>query len=85
MEPEVKETFRNRPDLVDDAEGFISLEVISPKENPSEIWLITNWVDEESFHHWHKHHKSEAHIGIPKGLKLVKRSFELRYFETITF
>ncbi len=84
MENEVKEAFKNRPGLVDQAKGFIGLNVISPKENPAEIWLITHWDDEESFHNWHKNHKSESHQGIPKGLKLVKRSFSLRLFDHIT-
>lgn len=84
MEDDVREAFRNRPHLVDDAEGFIGLNVLNPQENPAEFWLITHWESEEDFHHWHKHHRSEAHKGIPKGLKLVKRSFELRFFDHIT-
>ena len=84
MEKEVREAFRNRPGLVDGADGFISLNVISPEENPSEIWLITHWESRRAFEHWHKNHKSESHQGIPKGLKLVKRSFQLRFFEHIT-
>ncbi len=35
--------------------------------------------DEELFHYWHKHYRSESHQHIPKGLKLVKRSFSLNY------
>lgn len=84
IKDEVKEAFQNRPKLVDSADGFIGLNVLRPKENPAEFWLITHWETEEHFHHWHKHHKSESHKGIPKGLKLVKRSFTLRYFEHIT-
>jgi heme oxygenase (mycobilin-producing) len=84
LEEEVKAAFQNRPKLVDSAEGFVGLNVLSPKENPAEFWLITHWETEEHFHHWHKHHKSASHQGIPKGLKLVKRSFTLRYFEHIT-
>ncbi len=84
MEKEVKEAFQNRPRLVDSAEGFIGLNVLRPKKNPAEFWLITHWESEEHFHHWHKHHKSESHQGIPKGLKLVKRSFTLQYFEHVT-
>ncbi|MEX0890482.1 MAG: antibiotic biosynthesis monooxygenase family protein [Balneolaceae bacterium] len=83
-EQEVREAFRNRPGLVEKTLGFRGLNVISPEENPSEIWLITHWDSREAFEYWHKHHKSESHQGIPKGLKLVKRSFELRYFEHIT-
>ncbi|MEX2602405.1 MAG: antibiotic biosynthesis monooxygenase family protein [Balneolaceae bacterium] len=84
MEEEVREAFRNRPGFVENADGFIRLDVISPKENPSEIWLITHWADEDSFHHWHKNHKSDSHQNIPKGLKLVKRSFTLTYYEHIS-
>ncbi len=83
-EDEVRKAFKNRPKLVENADGFIGLNVISPKENPAEFWLITHWEDEESFHHWHKHHRSESHQHIPKGLKLVKRSFSLKYFDHIT-
>ncbi|MDZ7659295.1 antibiotic biosynthesis monooxygenase [Fodinibius sp.] len=84
MEDEVREAFRNRPELVEDADGFVGLNVISPKDNPAEFWLITHWEDEESFHHWHDNHRSESHQNIPKGLKLVKRSFTLSYFDHIT-
>ncbi len=84
MEEEVKVAFKNRLKYVDNAEGFIGLSVLRPKENSAEFWLITHWETEEHFHHWHKHHKSASHQGIPKGLKLVKRSFTLRYFENIT-
>ena len=84
MEREVAEAFCNRPKLVENAEGFLRLDVLAPKENPAEFWLITHWETEEHFHHWHKHHKSESHIGIPKGLKLVKRSFSLQFFNHIT-
>jgi len=32
MEDEVREAFKNRPHLVDDAPGFIGLQVLSPKK-----------------------------------------------------
>lgn len=84
MEEEVKEAFINRPGLVESADGFIGLDVLRPMENPAEFWLITHWETEDHFHYWHTNHRSESHKGIPKGLKLVKRSFELRFFEHIT-
>lgn len=85
METEVRDAFRNRPGFVDNREGFLGLSVICPKENSSEFWLITHWETEAHFQKWHKHHKSESHIGIPTGLKLVKHSFELRHFDLVTF
>lgn len=84
MEEEVRQAFLDRPGFVESAEGFVGLHVLRPLENPAEFWLITHWESQEAFDHWHLHHKSESHQGIPKGLKLVKRSFELRYFEHVT-
>jgi heme-degrading monooxygenase HmoA len=84
MEAEVKEAFKNRPKLVENYAGFVRLDVISPAENPAEIWLITHWQDETSYQTWHKKHLKESHTGIPKGLKLVSHSFKLRFFEHIT-
>ncbi len=74
----------NRPGLVNNAPGFVRLQVISPTDNPQEIWLITQWVDEESYKTWHHSHLyHESHEGIPKGLKLVPRSAKVRFFEHI--
>lgn len=80
----VKEVFRNRPHSVDHAPGFIKLDVLSPEENPQEIWLITYWSDRASFETWHKSHEyRQSHAGIPKGLKLVPKSWNLTYFEHV--
>ena len=84
MTREVRAAFLNRPHLVDDAPGFLRMEVLSPQENSGEIWLMTFWSDEESFRTWHHSHLyRESHKGIPKGLKLVPKSVELRFFEHI--
>ena len=84
MSEEVREAFRNRPHLVDDAPGFVRMDVLSPMDNAQEIWLITYWTDEESFKVWHHSHKyHQSHKGIPKGLKLVPKSVEIRYFEHV--
>lgn len=82
MREEVVEAFRNRPHLVDEAPGFLRMDVLSPIENTQEIWLITYWTDQESFKVWHHSHTyHQSHKGIPKGLKLVPKSVEIRYFE----
>lgn len=84
MAEAVKEAFLNRPKLVNDASGFIKMEVISPTDNPQEIWLITHWTDEESYKVWHHSHMYHgSHSGIPKGLKLVPRSAKVRFFDHI--
>lgn len=46
---EVKQAFRDRPHLVEQAAGFLRMEVISPRELPEEIWLVTHWETEQAF------------------------------------
>lgn len=82
MAEQVRAAFRQRPHLVDHAPGFVGMEVMSPLGSPSEIWLLTRWRDEASYRTWHHGHAyHEAHKGIPKGLKLVPRSAEVRLFD----
>lgn len=81
----VKQAFVDRPHLVDSAPGFLRLDVISPLDTPEEIWLITYWTDEQSYRTWHRGHSyHDAHAGIPKGLRLVRGSAQLRYFEHVS-
>ncbi len=81
---EVKAAFRERPHLVDSAPGYLRMDVISPADQPDEIWLLTFWTDEASFKTWHHSHVyRESHKGIPKGLKLVPGSTEIRRFEHV--
>lgn len=84
MAPEVKEAFIKRPHLVDNAPGYIKMDVLSPQDSPEEIWLFTYWTDEESYTVWYKNHMKESHQDIPKGLKLVPRSNKIRFFDHIT-
>ena len=84
MEAEVKAAFVRRPHLVDHAPGFLRLEVLSPRDQPDEIWLWTYWEDEESFRTWHRSHQyHDSHAGIPKGLKLVPGSARILGFDHI--
>ena len=81
MADEVHQAFSARPHLVDAAQGFLGMEVMSPIENPAEIWLVTRWTDEHSYRTWHHSHSyHESHQGIPKGLKLLPKSTEIRFF-----
>lgn len=82
MTEEVRSAFQNRPHLVDDTAGFLGMEVMSPAENPAEIWLFTRWQDEASYTTWHKGHTYQAsHQGIPKGLKLVPGSTQIKLLD----
>ena len=84
MTAQVKTAFVNRPHLVDGAPGFLRLDVISPLDNPDEIWLITYWTDEASYKVWHRSHEYRAsHKGIPKGLKLIPKSAQIQFFEHV--
>lgn len=84
MTSEVKAAFRERPHLVDDAEGFLRMEVLSPIDRLEEIWLITYWRDAGCFERWHGSHMyHDSHKGIPKGLKLVRGETEQRRFENV--
>lgn len=84
MTSEVKQAFQNRPRQVDDVAGFIRLQVLSPQENPDEIWLLTFWEDEDSFQRWHRSHRYKtAHQGIPKGLKLVPGKTSVEFFAQV--
>jgi len=85
MEADVRDAFLRRPHLVDEAQGFVRMEVVSPTADDAEFWLLTWWQDEASFREWHHSHLyRESHAGIPKGLKLVPDATELLTFRTIT-
>ena len=85
MKKEVKEAFLARPHLVDEAPGFLRMEVLSPHHNPQEIWLMTYWTDQESFKTWHhSHHYHQSHKGIPKGLKLDPSATQIRAFRYVS-
>jgi heme-degrading monooxygenase HmoA len=67
MAEEVRAAFRQRPHLVDRAPGFLGMEVMSPVGDAAEIWLVTRWCDEQSYHSWHRSHEYHvSHKGIPK-------------------
>ena len=71
ISPAVRDAFLARPHLVDHATGFLGMEVLSPTTDPDEFWLLTRWVDESSYRHWHQGHTyRESHKGIPSGLRL---------------
>ncbi len=70
-EEEVRRAFLNRPRLVENAPGFLDLEVLTENADPSCFYLLTRWSDVEAFKAWHisEAHR-QSHQGIPPGLKL---------------
>jgi len=84
LDDEVRQAFRTRPHRVDEAPGFLRMEVANPIGDPAEFWLLTWWQDEASFHAWHRSHAyHESHQGIPKGLKLDPARTEIMHFEVV--
>jgi heme-degrading monooxygenase HmoA len=82
MSEDVRLAFRNRPHLVDGADGFLGMEVMSPVDSPAEVWLVTRWRDEQAYRERHKGHLyHDSHKGIPKGLKLVRGSASVKLFD----
>lgn len=85
MTESMRQAFLQRPHHVDHAPGFIRMEVASPVDQPREFWLLTYWESVAHFETWHRSHAfHDSHKGIPKGLKLIPKSTEIRIFEIIT-
>lgn len=84
MADPTRKAFLARPHRVEDAPGFLRLEVLCPRDQPDEFWLFTYWTDEESFRVWHRSHDyKESHRGMPKGLKVVPGSVSIRVLEHV--
>jgi heme-degrading monooxygenase HmoA len=84
MQQDVRHAFLSRPGLVDDAHGFLGLEVFTDSCDPAVFYLFTRWTDAESYRTWHRseqHH--ESHRGIPKGLKLEASFTQVLVLEPI--
>jgi heme oxygenase (mycobilin-producing) len=81
MVGDVQDAFIARLRLVDDAPGFLGWQVMHPCDNEAEIWLVTHWTDEVSYRSWHKSPRyHDSHQAIPKGLRLVPKSAEIKFF-----
>ena len=84
MADEVKAALVARPHRVEGAAGFLGMDVISPVDNPEEIWLFTRWADEASYHAWHAGPgRRESQQSIPRGLKLVPAATSVRFFRHV--
>lgn len=84
QEGRVADSFRDRPQRVDDQPGFVRMEVLRPEDPPNEFWLVTVWQDRASFESWHSHHLADSHQDMPRGLKVEAGSRSLQYFELVT-
>ena len=67
----VAQAFRERPHLVENAKGFVGIEILRDAADPNIFYLFTRWDDFASYQSWHSSPAHiESHRGIPKGLKL---------------
>ena len=83
-EKDVAQAFRQRPGMVDQAPGFIRMEVMQPTADDAEFWLFTWWDDESSFATWHRSHAFKAtHAHMPAGLKLVPGANSITHLKVI--
>jgi heme-degrading monooxygenase HmoA len=72
LEEAVRQSFRDRPRLVDHTAGFLGMEVFTDAVDPALFCLVTRWADHPSFDTWHKSDAHRlSHKYMPKGLKLV--------------
>jgi signal transduction histidine kinase/heme-degrading monooxygenase HmoA len=71
LEADVVRAFRQRPHAVEQAPGFLWLEVFVDAGDRAVFYLVTRWTDMQSYESWHGSpaHR-DSHGFIPKGLKL---------------
>jgi heme-degrading monooxygenase HmoA len=64
-----KEAFRLQPNRIEQADGFIRMEVLRPCDRPQEFWLMTLWTDRASYRLWHYSVAgNEENAGMPPDL-----------------
>lgn len=84
LEAEVASAFVARPRRVEQAPGFLGLEVFRAVDDDATFLLVTRWSDRASFERWHQspeHHA--AHAAMPRGLKLEPEHTELVLAERV--
>lgn len=84
MSEDVARAFRDRARLVDEAPGFLGLEVLVDRADRSRFELVTRWTDEAAFDAWHDGPDHAAsHRRMPRGLKIEKDSIRLRRLDAL--
>ena len=83
LAPELVAAFRRRAHLVDDADGFVDLEVWQSDRDAGEIVMVSRWRDRDAFR---AYMKSEAHAishdRIPADLDRAIRLERLEHMRT---
>jgi heme-degrading monooxygenase HmoA len=84
MEGAVRQAFLDRPGLVDDAPGFLGMDVVVDNQDGCTFQLLTRWTSQESYQSWHSSAAHNlSHRWIPKGLKLDASHTSIRTFDIL--
>jgi heme-degrading monooxygenase HmoA len=80
---ELVEAFRNRVHLVDDAGGFVDLEVWRSDRDPDEVIMVSRWQDRESFRAYMRSREHAiSHDRIPAELQAAIQLERLEHLHT---
>jgi len=80
---ELVAAFRSRAHLVDDADGFIDLEVWRSDRDPAELIMVNRWRDRESFRAYMRSREhAVSHGRIPADLDAAIQLERLEHLHT---
>jgi len=80
---ELVAAFRRRAHLVDDADGFVDLQVWRSDRDPGEVLMVSRWRDREAFKTYMKSADHRfSHERIDPGLKAAIGLERLEHLQT---
>jgi heme-degrading monooxygenase HmoA len=81
--PALVSAFRRRARLVDDADGFVDLQVWQSDRDPGEVLMVSRWRDRDAFKAYMRSaaHRT-SHERIPPDLKAVIALERLEHLHT---
>jgi len=79
--PELERRFGERAHTVDSAPGFLGFQLLRPVAGDDRYFVVTHWVDEESFAAWRDGDARSAHAG--DSAKPVASGADLLEFEVV--
>ena len=75
--------FRNRAHLVDEAEGFVDLDVWHSDRDPAELIMVSRWRDRESFRaYMSSREHAVSHGRVPPDLDAAIKLERLEHLHT---
>ena len=81
--PSLVEAFRGRARLVDDADGFVDLQVWQSDRDPGEVLMVSRWRDRAAFTAYMRSEEHRtSHGRIPPALKDVISLERLEHLHT---